>query len=127
MGVPWVDCHKVAKLIGTKVMLNEFMAYVDLVELKRNNDITKRAEIIATFALCGFSNISNIGTVLGSLGAMAPHRKGEMATIVVKAITAANVASFLTACVAGTLFSSLEYEESYFDKINTTSMQYHST
>lgn len=63
--------------------------------------LQKRAEIIATYALCGFSNITAIGINLGGIGAMAPNRRGDMARVAVRAMIAGSCACFLTACIAG--------------------------
>ena len=67
-----------------------------------NNVFQKRSEVIATYALCGFSNIGSIGIQLGALGAMAPSRKGDLSKVAMRAMIAGNVACFMTACIAGT-------------------------
>ncbi|CAG5116017.1 unnamed protein product, partial [Candidula unifasciata] len=85
MGADQDDCRVIAQLIGTKTFLNEFVA---------------RSVVIATYALCGFSNLSSMGIQLGALGAMAPHRKSDMSKIVFRAMLAGNVACFVTACIA---------------------------
>ena len=61
----------------------------------------ERSEVIATYALCGFSNLGSMGVMLGALGAMAPHRKSDLAAIVLRAMIAGNVACFMTGCIAG--------------------------
>ncbi|XP_068208642.1 uncharacterized transporter YutK-like [Palaemon carinicauda] len=105
MGVEWSECDKVGQLVGIKTIVNEFVAYSELANMKKNNAISKRAEIIATYALCGFSNISAIGINLGGFGAMAPSRKADLANVVVRAMISGSCACFLTACIAGTLLS----------------------
>ncbi|KAH9523620.1 hypothetical protein Btru_040466 [Bulinus truncatus] len=150
MGVDQEDCRIVAELIGTKIFLNEFVAYVDLSKFINNrialNDylanytssfnttgnispgwrwvgediylnntgvtlqrgvLSPKSVVLATYALCGFSNLSSMGIQLGALGAMAPNRKSDLSKIVFRAMLAGNVACFLTACSAG-----LFYEES---------------
>lgn len=109
MGVDWAECEKVGELIGIKSIANEFLAYQRLSEMKKNGDLSKRAEIIATYALCGFSNLSSIGINLGGFSAMAPDRKADLAKVVVRAMIAGSAACFLTACVAGTLLSDDAY------------------
>ncbi|XP_045133798.1 solute carrier family 28 member 3-like isoform X2 [Portunus trituberculatus] len=103
MGVEWSQCGLVGELIGLKTIVNEFVAYARLRDMKEAGMLTKRAEIIATYALCGFSNISSIGINLGGFGAMAPSRRADMAKVVVRAMIAGSCACFLTACIAGTL------------------------
>ena len=102
-------------MIGVKIFLNEFIAYEDLSEMldKRDNgtipridDVTgdvnwidERTEAVITYALCGFANVGSIGIMLGGLGAMAPKRQSEMATIVVRAMICGVFVSILNACV----------------------------
>ncbi|XP_064078029.1 sodium/nucleoside cotransporter 2-like [Macrobrachium nipponense] len=105
LGVDWSECHKVGELIGMKTIINEFKAYDELAKLVKAGSISKRAELISTYALCGFANISSVGIVLGGLGSLAPERKHDMALIVVRAMVAGSCASFLTSCIAGTMLS----------------------
>ena len=105
MGVPWDDCEAVGKLVGLKTAINEFAAYEQLGEMVENGEISKRSEVIATFALCGFANPSSIGIQLGGLGAMAPERKPDLAQIVFRAFIAGCLTSCLNACVAGSLLT----------------------
>lgn len=105
MGVDWSECDKVGELIGIKTIVNEFVAYARLAEMKKAGELSVRAEIIATYALCGFSNISSIGINLGGFSAMAPDRKADLAKVVVRAMIAGSCACFLTACIAGTLLN----------------------
>nr|KAG5697322.1 hypothetical protein BaRGS_004988 [Batillaria attramentaria] len=108
MGVRWEDAGHVAELIALKTFLNEFVAYEKLSEfinarLTCDDSIhilSPRSEIIATYALCGFSNLSSIGIMLGGLGPMAPQRVGDMAQIVVSALFGGVVACLITASVA---------------------------
>jgi CNT family concentrative nucleoside transporter len=67
MGVPWEDCSKVGILLGKKTILNEFIAYLDLKSFIEKNEISERAQIIAVYALCGFSNIGSIGIQIGGM------------------------------------------------------------
>lgn len=101
MGVPWEDSGVVGELIGIKTFANEFIAYSRLSEVR--DKIQPRSVVIATYALCGFSNFGSIGIMLGAMGAMAPVRKGDLAEVSMRALAAGSAACFLTACVAGSL------------------------
>nr|XP_022310289.1 solute carrier family 28 member 3-like isoform X2 [Crassostrea virginica] len=109
MGVDWEDCGIVGELIGIKSFLNEFLAYGELSTYLDNRKhctgrmLAVRSEFIATYALCGFANLSSIGIQLGALGPMAPSRKGDLAQIVLRALLGEIVTSLMTACVAGLL------------------------
>ncbi|XP_028414649.1 solute carrier family 28 member 3-like isoform X2 [Dendronephthya gigantea] len=110
MGVDWDDCGIVGELLGIKTFANEFIAYSDLSvyieNAKKNNGgrtISERSQIIATYALCGFSNFASIGVQIGGLGPMAPNRKSDLAAISMRALLAGTLACFMTACVAGIL------------------------
>ncbi|XP_033101813.1 solute carrier family 28 member 3-like isoform X2 [Anneissia japonica] len=108
MGVEWEDCREVAELIGLKTFLNEFVAYIRLGEFIDNGQISKRSEVIATYALCGFANIGSIGIQLGGLTPMAPSRKADFATVSIRALIAGTVACFMTACIAGILYEEID-------------------
>ena len=103
MGVPWADCAEVGVVLGKKTILNEFIAYLDLMELVKQQAISERSQIISTYALCGFSNIASIGIQIGGIGALAPQRQGDLARLSVRALIAGSVACFMTACIAGML------------------------
>eukprot|EP00928_Gymnodinium_smaydae_P035012 TRINITY_DN24702_c0_g2_i1.p1 TRINITY_DN24702_c0_g2~~TRINITY_DN24702_c0_g2_i1.p1 ORF type:complete len:571 (-),score=125.50 TRINITY_DN24702_c0_g2_i1:285-1997(-) len=103
MGVPTGDCFRVAGLLGEKTLLNEFVAYRSMVGLVEQGLLSRRAEVIATYALCGFSNVGSVGVQLGGLGALEPRRRRDMADVVLRAWLSGSVACFLTACVAGML------------------------
>jgi CNT family concentrative nucleoside transporter len=103
MGVPWADCAEVGAVLGKKTILNEFIAYLDLMELVKQQAISERSQIISTYALCGFSNIGSIGIQIGGIGAMAPQRQGDLARLGVRAMIAGSLACFMTACIAGML------------------------
>lgn len=101
MGVPLSDIASVGQLIGIKVILNEFVAYVDLVTVRET--LQPKSELIATYALCGFANLSSIGIQIGGIGGLAPTRKSELARLGLRAVLAGSFASFLTATMAGIL------------------------
>jgi len=103
MGVTPHDAAPVANLIGTKTVINEFVAYLNMQEVLGKGEISGRSAIIALYALCGFSNFSSIGIQLGGIGGLAPTRKADMARIGIMALIAASLACFQTACIAGVL------------------------
>jgi CNT family concentrative nucleoside transporter len=101
MGVPWKDCFSVGNLLGTRLVLNELIAYSQLGTLKASLD--PRSFVIATFALCGFANFSSIGIQLGGIGALAPDRKHDLARLGFRAVAAGTLANYLSASIAGIL------------------------
>jgi concentrative nucleoside transporter, CNT family len=103
MGIPLADCQPVAVLLGKKLIFNEFIAYLDLKELIAQNAISERTIIIATYALCGFSNLSSIGIQIGGIGAIAPSRQSDLAQLSIRALISGSLACLMTACVAGIL------------------------
>jgi CNT family concentrative nucleoside transporter len=106
MGVPWSDAHVVGRLMGEKMVINEFVAYTELSSmLKGLSDvhISQHAETIATFALCGFANLSSIAIQVGGIGEIAPSRRGDLARLGVKALICGTMASYLSATLAGLL------------------------
>ncbi|XP_070541323.1 solute carrier family 28 member 3-like [Ptychodera flava] len=104
MGVETADCEIVAELIGVKTFLNEFVAYLQLADLVKNGAISVRSQVIATYALCGFTSLDSLGIMIGVLGPMIPERKGELVVTCIRAIFAATIACCMTACVAGLLY-----------------------
>ncbi len=103
MGVPWADAGKVGTLIGIKTAVNEFVGYVKLEEMVKAGQLSHRAQVIATYALCGFSNFSSIAIQIGGIGGMAPERKSDLARIGLRAMVAGSLACFQTATIAGLL------------------------
>ena len=105
MGVPIADCQEVAVLLGKKIIISEFVAYLDLKELIAGDipAISDRAKIIATYALCGFSNIGSIGIQIGGISAIAPSRQSDLAKLAIRALFAGSIACFMTACITGIL------------------------
>jgi CNT family concentrative nucleoside transporter len=101
MGVPWQDAPIVGNLLGTRMALNEFVAYSQLGPLKDTLD--PRSFTIATFALCGFANFSSIGIQIGGIGALAPTRRHDLARLGLRAMLAGTLANFVTATIAGFL------------------------
>ena len=103
MGVPWADAGHVGTLFGEKLILNEFVAYAHLVELKADDVLTGRSELIATYALCGFANLGSIGIQLGGIGGIAPTRKQDLAKLGLRVVLGGSLATFMTATIAGLL------------------------
>ncbi len=101
MGVPWKDCFSIGNLLGTRLVLNELIAYSQLGALKSSLD--PRSFVIATFALCGFANFSSIGIQLGGIGSLAPDRKHDLARLGFRAVAAGTLANYLSAAIAGIL------------------------
>ena len=101
LGVKWNDCAAVGNLIGTRLILNEFVAYLDLGKLV--NTLDPKSFVIATYALCGFANLSSVAIQVGGIGALAPSRKSDLARLGLKAVAAGTMANFMSACIAGML------------------------
>lgn len=104
VGVPWADAVNMGSLLGTKVVLNEFVAYLQLSELVANGALSPKTITMATFALCGFANFSSIAIQIGGIGGLAPSRKSELAEFGLKAVLAGSLANLMTATIAGMLF-----------------------
>jgi CNT family concentrative nucleoside transporter len=101
IGVPWADAVSVGGLIGTKVVLNEFVAYAELSQIK--DTLSAKSQLIATYALCGFANFSSIAIQIGGIGGIAPERRHELAKFGLKAVLGGSLATFMTATIAGVL------------------------
>jgi CNT family concentrative nucleoside transporter len=101
MGVAWQDAATIGNLLGTRMVLNEFVAYSQLGPLK--DALDPRSFTIATFALCGFANFSSIGIQIGGIGALAPNRRHDLARLGIRAMVAGTLANFVTATIAGFL------------------------
>ncbi|XP_016071154.1 PREDICTED: sodium/nucleoside cotransporter 1 [Miniopterus natalensis] len=133
MGVSWEDCPVVAELLGIKLFLNEFVAYQELSQYKerrlagveewvggKKQWISVRAEILTTYALCGFANLSSIGIMLGGLTSMAPKRKSDFSQIVLRALFTGACVSLVNACIAGILYVPWGAEVNCTSLLNTT-------
>jgi concentrative nucleoside transporter, CNT family len=107
IGVPWEDATTVGGLIGTKVVLNEFVAYVQLGEILRGNvagvALSEHGTLIATYALCGFANFSSIAIQIGGIGGIAPERRHDLARFGLRAVLGGSIATLMTATIAGVL------------------------
>src|SRR5206468_8908495 len=101
IGIPWVDCRAIGNLLGTRMVLNELVAYSMLGPLRAV--LVPRSFTIATFALCGFANLSSIGIQIGGIGALAPNKRGELARLGIRAMLAGTMANLMSASIAGML------------------------
>lgn len=101
IGVPWQDAVQVGGLIGQKIVLNEFIAYLQLAEIQ--GSLTDQGRLVATYALCGFANFSSIAIQLGGIGGLAPERRGDIARLGMRAVLGGSIATFMTATIAGVL------------------------
>jgi len=105
IGAAGEDTLALGNLLGTKMVTNEFLAYLQLGEYQAAGTLQPRTAFLATFALCGFANFSSIGIQLGGIGALAPERRGDLAELGFKAMIGGTLASLLTACIAGFFFA----------------------
>lgn len=103
LGIPWHEAAQGGSYIGQKLIVNEFVAYLDFVKTRDN--LSPVSQGIITFALCGFANLSSIAILLGGLGGLAPSRRGDIARLGLKAVLAASLANFMSAAIAGVFLS----------------------
>ncbi|NBB76763.1 MAG: NupC/NupG family nucleoside CNT transporter, partial [Bacteroidetes bacterium] len=104
VGVPWEDAINMGSLLGTKVVLNEFVAYLKMADMVEAGMLTPKTITMATFALCGFANFSSIAIQIGGIGGLAPSRKSELASFGLLAVLAGTLANLMTATIAGMLY-----------------------
>jgi CNT family concentrative nucleoside transporter len=109
IGVPWQDATTVGGQIGQKIVLNEFIAYLQLSDIINGKTpgvtLTEHGKLIATYALCGFANFSSIAIQIGGIGGLAPERRHDLARLGLKAVLGGSIATFMTATIAGVLTS----------------------
>ncbi|MGB1296977.1 MAG: NupC/NupG family nucleoside CNT transporter [Psychrobium sp.] len=103
IGVPWHEAVQAGSFIGQKLVVNEFVAYIDFVNMK--DSLSPHTQAIVTFALCGFANLSSIAILLGGIGAMAPSRRNEIARLGLKAVAAGSLSNLMSATIAGLFLS----------------------
>jgi CNT family concentrative nucleoside transporter len=101
LGVPWQDAPAIGGLLGTRLITNEMVAFQQLGPMKET--LLPQSFIIATYALCGFANLSSIAIQIGGIGALAPSRKSDLARLGLRAVMAGSMANFMSACIAGML------------------------
>jgi len=104
IGVPWEETRQVGSLLGQKLILNEFIAYLDFVA-NYQSQLSERTQAIVTFALCGFACFSSIAIVVGGIGILAPERREEMSQLGLLAVFAATLANLMSAAIAGLMLS----------------------
>ena len=105
MGVDWSETVQVGSLLGQKMVINEFVAYLSLADMKAAGILSEKAIIISTYALCGFANFSSIAIQVGGIGGMAPTRQGDLSKLGLRALMAASLATMLSGTIAGALFA----------------------
>jgi CNT family concentrative nucleoside transporter len=103
IGVPWSDAFTFGSIFGTKVVLNEFVAYLDLATAVKAGVLSDKGTMMATYALCGFANFSSIAIQIGGISPLAPHRKKDIASLGLKAVLGGSLATLMTATIAGIL------------------------
>ncbi|MES9975475.1 MAG: nucleoside transporter C-terminal domain-containing protein [Candidatus Thiodiazotropha sp.] len=103
MGIPWSEAITAGSLLGTKTVLNELLAYIDLIRLPADA-LSERSRLILIYALCGFANFGSLGIMLGGLGSMVPERRSEIVALGIKSIVAGTLATLLTGTVVGLIW-----------------------
>ena len=99
LGVAWADAPVVGNLLGTRMVLNEFISFAELAKIKHT--LQPHSFLVANYALCGFANIGSVGIMIGAMGALLPERRAELATLGLRAMLAATLSNFCTAAIAG--------------------------
>jgi CNT family concentrative nucleoside transporter len=106
IGVPWEDALHFGSLLGTKIVLNEFVAYTEMGTLIETGKLlSEKSILMLTYALCGFANFSSIAIQIGGTGSLAPNRKSDIAALGLRAVLGGTFATLMTATLAGLLFS----------------------
>ena len=103
IGIPWDQCKAMGNLLGTRMVVNEVVAFQQLGEYIKNLQFDPRSARIATFALCGFANFSSIGIQIGGIGALAPEQRGQLAKFGIRAMLAGTMANLMSASIVGFL------------------------
>ncbi len=102
IGIPWQEAQIAGSLMGTKTVMNEFLAYLDMSRLPKNA-LSERSTLIMTYAMCGFANFGSLGIMIGGLGSIAPDRKEEIVSLGIKSIIAGTIATCMTGAIIGIL------------------------
>jgi CNT family concentrative nucleoside transporter len=103
LGVPWSEARTAGSLLGTKVVLNEFIAFIDMANLPAGA-LSERTRLILAYAMCSFANFGSVGIIIGGLGALCPERRAEIAGLSMRALAAGAIASLMTGAMVGVLF-----------------------
>jgi len=102
MGVSWREAATIGELMGLKTVLNEFVAYADLVRrMQAQAPLSTRGFIVATYALCGFANVGSVAIMVGGIGSLAPERRPDLARLGLRSIVGGSLATMMTGCVVG--------------------------
>jgi CNT family concentrative nucleoside transporter len=101
MGVAWEDCQSFGALLGTKVSVNEFVAFTQMTGMANEGGMSDRSLKMAAYALCGFANFASIGIQLGGIGPLAPERRKDLSKLALRAMIGGAFASWMTATIAG--------------------------
>ncbi len=105
LGIPWGEATTAGSFIGQKLVVNEFVAYIDFIDYLKQGELSAHTQIVITFALCGFANFSSIAILLGGLGVMAPSRRKDIARLGLRAVMAGSMSNLMSAAIAGFIFS----------------------
>lgn len=105
LGVPSADLESVGQLMGTKLSINEFVAYLDMKQMMADGILSDKSKWIASFALCGFANFASVGIQIGGISALCPERRKDIASLGLKAMFAGTMASYMSAAIAGIILS----------------------
>ncbi|MEE4358494.1 MAG: nucleoside transporter C-terminal domain-containing protein [Desulfococcaceae bacterium] len=100
MGIPWSESLTAGSLMGTKIIINEFVAYLDLSRIPQE-DLSLQSRIIITYAMCGFANPGSLGIMIGGMGTMAPEKKDEIVSLGFRSVLAGTLATCMTGCIVG--------------------------
>ncbi|MEI6896389.1 MAG: NupC/NupG family nucleoside CNT transporter [Psychromonas sp.] len=103
IGIPWSEATQVGSLLGQKLVVNEFVAYIEFVGIKES--LSEHSQVIVTVALCGFANLSSMAILLGGLGVLAPSRRPDIARLGLKAVLAGTLSNFMSATLVGIFFA----------------------
>ena len=103
LGVPWKDAGAIGNLLGTRMVLNEFVAYLEMARLP-SGTLSDRSRVIMTYAMCGFANFASLGIMIGGMGTMAPARRSEIARLGLRSIISGTLATLMTGAVVGMLW-----------------------
>jgi CNT family concentrative nucleoside transporter len=103
MGIPWYEAQTAGSLMGTKTILNELLAYLDLAHLPENA-LSNRSRLIMTYAMCGFANFGSLGIMIGGLGSMVPERRDEIVSLGIKSIVSGTFATCMTGAIVGVFY-----------------------
>ncbi|WP_022941623.1 NupC/NupG family nucleoside CNT transporter [Psychromonas hadalis] len=103
IGIPWSEATQVGSLLGQKLVVNEFVAYIDFVGMK--DSLSEHSQVIVTVALCGFANLSSMAILLGGLGVLAPSRRADIARLGIKAVLAGTLSNFMSATLVGIFYA----------------------